>query len=447
MKVLVIGGGGREHAIVRGLLRSPRRPDVYCAPGNGGTERTLDGRAASNVPIAADRIDDLVKFARGERIDLTIVGPEEPLTLGIVDRLTAAGLRVFGPTAAAARIEGDKAFAKRIMFETGVPTAEARIFGPSDHERMITARPKDARGVEIETGFDRARTYLETRDEALVVKAAGLAKGKGVFMCADPAEAIRIAEKLMVDRILGPAGETIVVEERIGGTEASVLALVDGRTIYVMEAARDHKRLNDGDLGPNTGGMGAFSTPGLLDDRMLRQIEERVFVPIVDALAYHGAPYRGVLYAGMMLTPGGPKVLEFNARLGDPEAQAILMRLESDLLDMFEAATDGRLDQIELRWDPRPSVCVVMAAAGYPDSPRTGDFIEGLDDAALVPETFVFHAGTARRAHERIVTAGGRVLGVTALGDTFAAARERAYDAVGRIRFEGAQYRRDIGAV
>jgi len=444
-KTLVVGSGGREHALVRGLLRSRRRPQVFCAPGNAGTDAPIDGRVAQNVPIPASDLDALVDFARRERIDLTLVGPEEPLCLGLVDRLAAAGLRAFGPTAEAAQLEGDKVFAKQLMQATGIPTAEARIFAPGGQEQILMDRPKEGGPNFVDRAFDRARAYLETRDEPLVVKASGLARGKGVFVCRDPAEAIRAAEMLMVQRVFGAAGDTILVEERLTGREASLLALVDGRTIYMLEAARDYKRLNDNDAGPNTGGMGACSMGGLLDDALMRQIEEQIFVPIVDAMAYRGTPYRGVLYAGLMLTPGGPKVLEFNCRLGDPEAQAILMRLEGDLLEALEAATEGRLDQADLHWDRRPSVCVVMAAAGYPDAPREGDPIEGLSDAATIQDCCVFHAGTARDATGQVVTSGGRVLGVTALGDTTQQARERAYDAVERIRFAGMQFRRDIG--
>jgi phosphoribosylamine--glycine ligase len=443
-KVLVIGGGGREHAIVRGLLLSARKPDVYCAPGNGGTESRVNGRAARNVPIAADDLDGLLKFAKSEAIDLTIVGPEDPLCGGIVDRFEKAGLRIFGPSAGAARIEGDKAFAKRLMNAINMPTADARIFGPTDAERRMKRQPKERGDALVLTGIDQAREYLQSRDEPVVVKAAGLAKGKGVFMCNSPDEAVAAAEKLMVERIFGDAGETIVVEERLTGREASVLALVEGGTIYTLETARDYKRALDGDAGPNTGGMGTYSAPGLLDDALLSKIESDVLVPIVDALARDDTPYRGVLYAGLMLTGGGPKVLEFNCRFGDPETQSVLMRLRTDLLDLFDAVVDGTLDRISLDWDPRPAVCVVMAAHGYPDSARTGDVIRGLD-AATDSDTFVFHAGT-RRVGDRIVTAGGRVLGVTALGDDVADARRKAYAAADRITFDGAHFRRDIAA-
>ncbi len=451
MNVLVLGSGGREHALVRGLLRSPRRPRVFVAPGNGGTQIPVAGRSALNVDIPADDLDRLAAFARAQRIDLTIVGPEEPLCRGVVDRFSAEGLRIFGPTAAAARIEGNKAFAKRLMREAGVPTAEARIFGPDDLTPPTDARERERRAAAVQRGFELACDYLLTRDEPIVVKAAGLAKGKGVFVCDDPAHAVRTVERLMIENILGEAGQTVVVEERLTGREASVLALVDGRTIYLLECARDYKRINDGDEGPNTGGMGAYSAAGLLPDGLLHQIEEQVFVPIVDALSLHESPYCGVLYAGLMLTPGGPKVLEFNARFGDPETQPILMRLRSDLLDALEATVDGRLDQITLEWDPRPAVCVVMASRGYPDAVQDGFDIRGLEEAAGAEggspdDLFVFHAGTKHVAGRGPVTSGGRVLGVTALGDSIDAARRRAYAAVSRISFDGAHYRGDIAA-
>ncbi|MEE8170679.1 MAG: phosphoribosylamine--glycine ligase [Phycisphaerae bacterium] len=445
MRILVVGCGGREHALVRGLLRSAKRPEVFCAPGNGGTEAPVDGRRAKNVDIRDMDLDALAAFARETAIDLTVIGPEHPLGAGIVDRFTADGLRIFGPTAAAARIEGDKAFAKRLMIAVGVPTAEARIFGPTEDELLREAQPSDDSDQRLQRGIEQACEYILTRDESLVVKAAGPAKGKGVLVCADPAEAVCAAEQLMVERLFGDAGRTILVEERLTGREVSVLALVDGHTIYVLESARDYKRAQDGDAGPNTGGMGSYSASGLLDDATLRQIEETILVPIVDALAQHESPYRGVLYAGLMLTHGGPKVLEFNCRFGDPEAQAILMRLRSDLTDVLEAVVDGRLDQVTLEWDPRPAVCVVMASKGYPDRPETGQLIRGLDAVADEPDVAVFHAGT-KHTDKGIVTSGGRVLSVTALGDSVAAARDRAYAATARIEFDGAFYRSDIAA-
>lgn len=442
MKVLVIGGGGREHALCWKLAQSARRPKLYCAPGNAGT-----AQHAENVPIAADDFDKLLSFARKQAIDLTIVGPEEPLCAGIVDRFTAAGLRIFGPTAAAARLEGDKTFAKQLMREVGVPTAEARMFGPTAQE--IAQAKQAGRGrdelsyKDFQSGYDMARHYVSTRDEGIVVKAAGLAKGKGVFVHPDPSDALLTLERLMVQRELGEAGQRVVIEELLTGPEVSVLALVDGLNIYLLESAADHKRLGEQDTGPNTGGMGAYSPATTLTESDLATIERDVFVPIVDALRRDEIVYRGVLYAGLMMTTAGPKVLEFNCRFGDPETQPILMRLESDLLDAVEAAIDGRLDQIELRWDRRAAVCVVMASGGYPGDYPKGRAIEGLKEAGALPDVQVFHSGTATRA-DQIVTAGGRVLGVTALGDTISQARQRAYEATKLIRFEGAYLRGDI---
>jgi phosphoribosylamine--glycine ligase len=444
MNILVVGGGGREHAICWKLAQSPRKPRLFCAPGNAGT-----AAVAENLPITADDVDALLALAKKKRIDLTIVGPEDPLCAGIVDQFEAAGLRIFGPCADAAILEGDKAFAKQLMREAGVPTAEARMFGPTAQE---IAQAKQARGgrdeaahKNFQTGYEMARHYVSTRDEGVVVKAAGLAKGKGVFVHPDPADALRTLDDLMVKRTLGDAGQRVVIEELLIGREVSVLALVDGHSIYVLETASDYKRLGDGDTGPNTGGMGAYSPSDALTDADLSVIERDIFVPTVDALKRDGVIYRGVLYAGLMMTAGGPKVLEFNCRFGDPETQPILMRLQSDLVEAIEATLDGRLDQIELRWDPRPAVCVVMASAGYPGDYPKGLPIRGLADAAKVRDVQVYHAGTARRGNE-IATAGGRVLGVTAIGDTIQAARQWAYEAVEMISFEGATWRRDIGS-
>ena len=417
MNVLVIGSGGREHALCRSLARSRRLTRLFTLPGNAGTESL-----GTNLPGDPCDIDHVLAIARRESIDLTIVGPEDPLAAGLVDAFEQNGLRVFGPNAAAARLETDKAYAKQVMRQHAVPTAEARFFEE----------------------FDAARTYIASRDQALVVKAAGLAKGKGVFVCDDPAAAILAAERLMIERAFGDAGAKILVEERLAGPEASVLAIVNGRTLFVLETAQDHKRLEDGDRGPNTGGMGAFSPTPTIDAETMGIIETQILIPVLDALVRDGIHYRGVLYAGLMLTAAGPKVLEFNCRFGDPEAQVLLMRLQSDLLDLLEAAVDGRLEQADVRWDPRPALCVVMASGGYPGSYKSGLPITGLPDDAGRDDLTVFHAGTARRDGQ-LVTAGGRVLGVTALGDTLADARRRAYDAVERIGFEGACYRRDLG--
>lgn len=418
MKILVVGGGGREHTLVWRLAQSPRVKEVFCAPGNGGT-----AGLATNVPIPDTDIDALVAFAGKEGVGLTIVGPEDPLAGGIVDRFESAGLRVFGPTAAAARIEADKAFAKDIMRSQAIPTAEARTFKT----------------------YRDARNYLATRDSAVVVKAAGLAKGKGVFVCDDPGDALRQVERIMVDRIFGSAGNTVVIEERLVGQEASILALVDGRSVYMLESAQDHKPIGEGDTGPNTGGMGAYSPTPIVTEKIYDQVQREIIVPLLEGMNRHDAPYKGVLYAGLMLTAAGPKVLEFNCRFGDPEAQPILMRLTSDLVDAIEATVDGTLDRMTLAWDPRPAVCVVMASGGYPDQYEKGKVISGLERAAELPDVEVFHAGT-KLDGDHVVTAGGRVLGVTALGTDIADAQQRAYEAVDRISFAGAYCRRDIGA-
>lgn len=443
MKVLVIGSGGREHAICWKLAQSRHLPEIYCAPGNAGT--ALHGR---NVSIPADDVAALTKFATDEKIDLTVVGPEDPLALGIVDAFTAAGLRIFGPTKAAARIEGDKVWAKKLMREAGVPTAEARIFEPTVQE-LAQLRDPHRRADEdmppnVETGYKMARRYVASRDEGVVVKAAGLAKGKGVFVHDDPADALLTLEKLMVKRELGDAGTRVVVEEILIGREVSILALIDGSTIYILESAADHKRLGDQDTGPNTGGMGAFSPSGILTEKDLEVIERDVFVPIIDAMRRLDINYRGILYAGMMMTAGGPKVLEFNCRFGDPEAQPLLMRLKSDLIDVINAAIDGKLDEVELEWDRRSALCVVMASGGYPGPYEKGKEITGLEAAAEVENAVVFHAGT-RRISDRVETAGGRVLGVTALGEDLQKARTTAYEAVRKIAFDGAIVRGDIG--
>ncbi len=418
MKVLLVGGGGREHALAWKIVQSPRVDRLFCAPGNAGT-----AEIAQNIALSAESQADIVQFAGNEKIDLVVVGPEDPLCGGLVDELTAVGVRAFGPTKAAARLEGDKAFAKEMMRHRSVPTGEARIF----------------------TKYRDAKTYVASRDAGVAIKAAGLAKGKGVIVCNDPADGLLALERIMVNREFGPAGDTVVVEEKLTGPEISVLAFVDRNTIYVMENAQDHKPIGEGDTGPNTGGMGAYCPTDLRDDKLLRQIESEILVPIVDALRMEGITYRGVLYAGLMLTAGGPKVLEFNCRFGDPETQPQLMRLKTDLVDVFEAVIDDRLDSISLEWDPQPAVCVVLASGGYPGKYESGKPIRGLAEAGAMENVVVFHAGT-RRVGSRVVTAGGRVLGVTALGQTFEQARYRCYAAVDKIHFEGAYCRRDIGA-
>jgi phosphoribosylamine--glycine ligase len=416
MDVLLVGGGGREHAIAWKLKQSPQLGALYIAPGNAGTAGCGQNVAIKDTDVAA-----LVEFAREKQIALAVIGPEDPLAAGLADAMEAAGIKVFGPNAAAARLEADKAFAKHLMRSCAVSTAEARIFDR----------------------FSDAKAYIASRDEPVVVKAAGLAKGKGVVVCDDPSDAINAAERIMVDRIFGDAGDTVIVEDKLLGEEASILAFVDGRNIYVMESSQDHKPIGDGDQGPNTGGMGAYSPAPVVSDQMMGRITREILVPVVDAMNRSGSPYKGLLYAGLMITSGGPRVLEFNVRFGDPETQPILMRLQSDLLEVFLAVCDGRLDDALLKWDPRPAVCVVMASGGYPGDYEKGKVVAGLDDAEQLEDVAVFHAGTAKQ-NDRVVTSGGRVLGVTALGADVAAAKARAYEAVDRITFEGAYCRRDI---
>jgi len=416
MDVLLIGGGGREHAIAWKLAQSTSLGKLYIAPGNPGT-----ARCGSNIPIGACEVDKLVDFAKQNSVGLVVVGPEDPLAAGVVDAMEAAGIKAFGPTAAAAQLEADKAFAKLLMRSCAISTAEARIF-----ER-----------------FSDAKAYIASRDEAVVVKAAGLAAGKGVFVCDDPADGILAAEKIMCDKIFGKAGAKVIVEDRLLGEEASILAFVDGRNIYLMESSQDHKPVGDGDTGPNTGGMGAYSPAPVVTESLMSQITREILVPVVDGMNRNGTPYKGVLYAGLMITAGGPRVLEFNVRFGDPETQHILMRLKSDLLEVCLAVCDGTLDEITLVWDHRPAVCVVMASAGYPDKYEKGKRISGLEEAERLRDVVVFHAGTSLENGD-IVTNGGRVLGVTALGEKIADAKARAYDAVDKIKFDGAYCRRDI---
>lgn len=416
MDVLLIGGGGREHAIAWKLKQSKKLGKLYIAPGNPGT-----ARYGENVDIQDTDVPALVDFAKTKKVGLVVVGPEDPLALGVVDAMEAAGIKAFGPSGPAAQLEADKAFAKQMMRASAVSTAEARVFDR----------------------FSDAKAYIASRDEAVVVKAAGLAKGKGVVVCDDPSDGIIAAEKIMVDKVYGAAGERIVVEDKLLGQEASILAFVDGHNIYMMESSQDHKPVGDGDTGPNTGGMGAYSPTPLVTDAMMQKISREVLVPIVDAMNRNGTLYKGVLYAGLMLTSGGPRVLEFNVRFGDPETQPILMRLKSDLLEVFLAVCEGRLDGVTLKWDPRPAVCVVMASGGYPGDYEKGKVISGIGEAESLGNVVVFQAGTRRQGGD-IVTDGGRVLGVTALGDDLPAAKAQAYAAVDRIHFEGAYCRRDI---
>jgi len=414
MRVLVIGSGGREHALVWKLRRSPRVQKLYCAPGNAGIAAD-----AECVPIAADDLPGVERFAREAAIDLTVVGPELPLTLGLVDRFAAAGLRAFGPTAAAARLEGSKAFTKELCHQHHVPGAAFGVFrDPAD-----------------------ATAYIREVGAPVVVKADGLASGKGVFICPTVAEATRAVDELMRGRVLGDAGTQVVVEEFLEGEEVSFMALSDGTTVLPLATSQDHKRVHDGDRGPNTGGMGAYSPAPVVGPALHERVMREIIEPVVHGLARQGTPYVGVLYAGLMVQGDRAKLLEFNVRFGDPEAQVLLVRLRSDLVDLLERATAGRLAGASVDWDPRAAVCVVLAAEGYPGAVERGRPIVGVDE---VTEAVVFHAGTRRRDGV-LVTDGGRVLGVTALGGTTRAAVEAAYGAAACIRWPGMHYRRDIG--
>jgi len=421
MNVLLIGSGGREHAIAWKLAQSKNLSKLYIAPGNPGT-----AKCGENIAIDATDIDKLLDFAKENNVELVVVGPEDPLAAGVVDSFEQAGIKAFGPSKEAAQLEADKAFAKQLMRSAAISTAEGRIFDR----------------------FSDAKVYIASRDEAVVIKAAGLAKGKGVFVCDDPADGILAAEKIMCDKIFGSAGDKIIVEDKLLGQEVSILAFVDGRNIYIMESSQDHKPIGDGDTGPNTGGMGAYSPAPVVTEEILNQISREILVPVVDGMNRNGTPYKGVLYAGLMMTSGGPRVLEFNVRFGDPETQPILMRLKSDLLEVLLAVCDGTLDRVSLDWDGRPAVCVVMASGGYPGDYEKGKKITGLDETEHMKDVVVFHAGTklvpAKAGNHDIVTNGGRVLGVTALGKTIAEAKKRAYEAVDMIRFDGAYCRRDI---
>lgn len=463
VNVLVIGKGGREHALVWKLAQSRRAGKVFCAPGNAGT-----GRDGINVNIDPSETDKIIRFAIKENIGLVAVGPEDPLSAGIVDALSHAGLKVFGPKRDAARLETSKVFAKQIMRHADVPTAEFRVFDhPEPARQYIQSReyvtysngrtvsgPFPADQVVEEKGVKYYVTNVGSRmqiarGEPLVVKADGLAAGKGVFVCRSTEEALAAVERIMVREEFGrAAGRQVVIEKRLAGEELSIMALISGRSVATLHGAQDHKRLGDGDTGPNTGGMGAYCPAQVGGVGLIQQVEEDVFVPTVHAMKRARCPFRGLLYAGIMVTPQGPRVLEFNARFGDPETQVILMRLRTDLLDLLESVVDDRLVEIVgegLEWDPRPAVTVVLASDGYPGSYAKGKYIYGIDEADKLPGVKVFHAGTKAES-ERVLTDGGRVLAVTALGDDLNAARANAYAAVEKIKFAGMIYRKDIGA-
>ena len=420
MKILVVGGGGREHALAWKLKQSPDVDRIFCAPGNAGTEQIGD-----NVAIKANDFPGLRRFAKENRIGLTVIGPDDPLAAGIVDYFQEEGLRIFGPTKSAARLESSKIFAKELMRAKGIPTARAAIF---DKEEAAFA-------------------FIQESHFPIVIKADGLALGKGVIVANNIGEAQNAVRAMLSEGRFGEAGRRLLIEERLVGTECSLHALVDGKDFRMLGSARDHKRAFDGDAGPNTGGMGAFSPANNFDDARRARFEEEVMRPLVDGLGEESLTFRGLLFPGLMMTPDGPRVLEFNCRFGNPETQAILPRLKSDLLPLLEATNDGTVADAKIEWDARPAVTVVMASGGYPDKYEVGKPISGLNR----PDSFdvqIFHAGT-RRENGEIVTSGGRVLAVTALGETVAAARARAYEAVSHIHFEGCHYRRDIalGAV
>lgn len=417
MRVLVIGGGGREHALVWKISQSPKVTDIYCAPGNAGT-----AEIAKNVPIAADQIDQLLEFAEKNEIGLTVVGPEQPLVMGIVDQFQEKGLRIFGPTALAAELEGSKVFSKDIMKKYDLPTAEYETF----------------------TSYDLARKYFDKETGPIVVKASGLAAGKGVILCQNAEEGLNAVDTIMKDKSFGEAGDQVVIEEFLEGQEVSVLGFSDGNTVLLMDSAEDHKAALDGDKGPNTGGMGACSPAPIFTDIMRQKVRDKIMLPLISAMKSEGRSYQGILYAGLMLTRHGPKILEFNARFGDPETQPLLVRMESDIVPLFEACIDGTLDQYDLKWKPESSVCVVMAAKGYPGYYEKGKEISGLAEAGALPDVTVFHSGTKEEGG-KVLTSGGRVLGVTATGADTPSAIKKAYEAVSKIQWDGIHYRKDIG--
>ena len=417
MKVLIVGGGGREHVLVWKLSQSPRVEEVFCAPGNGGISQS-----ARCLDIAADDLEGLTRFCNDEKIDLTVVGPELPLTMGIVDLFNKERLRIFGATQGAAQLEGSKAFAKDLMHAYNIPSARYQVFDDRDE----------------------AAAYINKEGAPIVVKADGLAAGKGVIVAETEQEALDALDAIMVKRIFGEAGDRVVIEERLQGEEASFIAFSDGEHVLPMASSQDHKPIYDDDKGPNTGGMGAYSPAPIVTPDVHERIMEEVMIPTVKALAAEGYPYQGVLYAGLMIKDGEPKTLEFNCRLGDPETQPIFMRMGGDLIPVIEACIEGDLTGVELSWDPRTAVCVVMASQGYPGSYEKGKRIQGLDKVESMEGVFVFHAGTALK-DGKYMTAGGRVLGVTGLGKGIKEAMEITYRAVLQITWEGVHFRTDIG--
>jgi phosphoribosylamine--glycine ligase len=426
MRVLVIGSGGREHALVWKLAQSPHVTSLRCAPGNAGTaeERLAgSGAAVENVAIGAEDLERLASYALEHRVELTVVGPDNPLALGIVDLFQSRGLRIWGPTRAAARFEWSKVFSQQFMERHGIPTARAAAF--SD--------PLEA------------RRFVEQLNGRCAVKVDGLALGKGVLMCHSVEEAHQAIDEILVKKAFGAAGERLIIQEYLSGTEISLHALCDGKTARLFPTSQDHKRALDGDLGPNTGGMGTYSPTPFLDEAAMGQANQLILQRWLNGCQKDKIDYRGILYPGVILTPEGPKVLEFNARFGDPETQVYLPRLRTDLLELLVASVEGTLDRVELEWRTEASVCVVMASAGYPGGYAKGAAIQGLASVKKLPDVKVFHAGTTRKG-DQVVTAGGRVLGVTAWGRTLGEAQAKAYGAVGQIAFDGAQFRHDIAA-
>lgn len=418
MKVLMIGSGGREHALIRKLLESPRVSKLYCAPGNGGISRDS---VCENIPVM-DK-EKMVAFAKDNEIDLVFVAPDDPLAAGMVDAMEEAGIRAFGPNANAAVIEASKVFSKDLMKKYGIPTAEYQVFSNSAD----------------------AVKYIEERNEVpVVVKADGLALGKGVIIAQTIEEAKNAVFSIMEDKKFGDSGNKVVIEEFLTGPEVSVLSFTDGKTVKPMVSSKDHKRAYDNDQGLNTGGMGTISPNPYYTDELARECQETIFDPTVKAMAQEGRPFKGCLYFGLMMTPKGPKVIEYNARFGDPEAQVVLPRLDTDLMDIIDAVIDERLDEIDIKWKKEAAACVVMASGGYPESYKKGIEINGLDDNGQVEGATVYHAGTVYKDN-KFYTNGGRVLGITAIAPTLDEALDKAYNAVSKINFEGAHYRKDIG--
>ena len=426
MKLLVIGSGGREHALVWKLAQSPHVTELWCAPGNAGIAQERINKTGALVKclnIGAEDLPNLLSFAQEQRIDLTVVGPDNPLSLGIVDLFEIAGLRIWGPNRKAAEFESSKVFAQGFMERHGIPTAKAGTFDNAH----------------------AAKAFAVSLRDRCVVKADGLALGKGVLICNDPAEAEKAVDEIMVSKAFGEAGSRVVIQEFLEGIEISLHALCDGKVGKLFPTSQDHKRALDGDAGLNTGGMGTYCPTPFLTEDQFHDVCRQILEPFMRGCASENIEFHGILYPGVMLTKSGPKVLEFNARFGDPETQVYLTRLENDLVELLDASVEGTLGNIDLKWNPAASVCVVMASGGYPGSYPKGKIITGLDAANALPGAKVFHAGTALK-DGRIVTSGGRVLGVTALGEDLKAAQQAAYQAVEKITFEGAQFRRDIGA-